>query len=390
MENLKKMFSEDVKVPEIVLQEADAAFAKIKMEGNGNMANNRNRNGNKRNGKVRVWKGQAAAAVCACILVAGGITAFAAIHHLWSRGMQGTVQATEEQQQALTEQGIAAVLTESEDYAAMAVTDGGVTVKPETVIADEHFVWISFEVSGYYPGEGAEPTFEWTDVYLGEDPEAEDGWLNMGASFYDGIVTDENGSPVYDDGTPLEFGEDGNFISRYEGEDGTLEYVVQAAVADYEASLLGKTMHINLRNLGTVYKAGYTGALEGNWDFTISLPDVSAAEEIGVNKKVEGTAFVLENIAVSPISIRMNYAVDGEVTIYEDENGVPDFCGVVLTDGTRLPYIANGGMTGYTDERMTSAYAINAFNRVIETDQIAAVLVRTAPGAEMMEISLGR
>lgn len=56
----------------------------------------------------------------------------------------------------------------------------------------------------------------------------------------------------------------------------------------------------------------------------------------------------------------MNYAVNGEPKFHEDENGVPDFCGVVLTDGTRLPYIANGGMTGYTDEGMTSAFAINA------------------------------
>ena len=37
----------------------------------------------------------------------GGITATAAvIHHLWSRGMQANIQATEEQQKNLTDQGM--------------------------------------------------------------------------------------------------------------------------------------------------------------------------------------------------------------------------------------------------------------------------------------------
>ena len=66
---------------------------------------------------------------------------------------------------------------------------------------------------------------------------------------------------------------------------------------------------------------------------------------------------------MSPISIKMNYIVNGEVNIYQDGNGVPNFCGVVLKDGTRLPYISNGGITGYTDDTMAFAYTLSTFDR---------------------------
>lgn len=115
----------------------------------------------------------------------------------------------------------------------VSVTDGTITVTPETVIADDIFAYISFSVSGYSIGDNEEPCFEFVDTYLGNDPMSEDSWVNMSASFYDGLVS--------------------------------------------------------------------------------------------------------------------------------DENGVPHFCGVVLKDGTRLPYLWNGGGTGYSDTAMSTAYALGPF-----------------------------
>ena len=63
-------------------------------------------------------------------------------------------------------------------------------------------------------------------VYTGDEETAEDSFVNMNGSFYNGIICDENGNPVYEDGTPLTVDENGTTIERYKAEDGTLEYVM--------------------------------------------------------------------------------------------------------------------------------------------------------------------
>ena len=145
-------------------------------------------------------------------------------------------------------------------------------------------------------------------------------------------------------------------------------------------------MHVNFDNLGTAQKADYVNDVEGNWSFAIDLPSVSTTKNIAVNERVGDTVFVLDSIEISPISIKMNYSVNGAVTMMEDENGVPDFCGVVLKDGTRLPYISDGGSTGYTDDTMTKAYVLSAFDRIIDSNQVKSVLVRTKAGTDMIEV----
>lgn len=381
----RKIFSEEIEVPDIVKQKAEDAFAKIKMEGTGQMKSIQKYNNAGKN-KKNIFKSQVAAVVCICLIAAAGTSAVAAIHHIWGRAMKGTLQATDEQQQVLTQQGMATVMTEQEQYDELAVTAGGVTVAPDTVIVDDRFAYLSFKVRGYELEAGKEPCFESMDVYVGDDPDSEDSWINSSGNFYYGIVTDENGSPVYDDGTPVQFDADGSIIYHYTDEDGTLEFVILAYVTGYNGSLLGKTMHVNFDNLGTVQKADYAGDVDGNWSFTIDLPTVSTSKTIEVNRSVDGTVFALDSIDISPISIKMNYSVNGEVAMQEDENGVPDFCGVVLNDGTRLPYISDGGMTGYTDDTMTKAYVLSAFDRIIDSEQVKSVLVRAEAGTDMVEV----
>ncbi|MBP3458251.1 MAG: hypothetical protein J6K58_03495 [Lachnospiraceae bacterium] len=390
MTEFKNIFSESVEIPEIVVKKADDAFAKIKMEGTDVMKDTTGSENMKNNKKRRLFKNQAAAIAGICLFAAGSITAVAAVRHVWSRGMQGNLQATDEQQQVLTEQGVATVYSE-EDYGNLAVTDGNVTVTPDTVIVADQIAYLSFAVKGYELEEGAEPCFEYVDVYLGDDPDSEDGWLNMSASFYDGVVSDENGLAVYDDGTMLQSDENGRIISHYTDEEGTLQFVITAMVSDYDQSLLGKTIHVNFENLGTVYKAEYTGVMEGTWDLALDLSDVSATTNISVSQKIEDTPMTLDSIDISPVSIKINYSVEGEVKSENDNNGVPVFCGVVLKDGTRLPFMSNGGMSA-TDETGSKAYVISAFDRVIDVEQVASILVGTLSEADidMIEIPITR
>lgn len=382
MKHQPDFFSEDIVIPDIVQQKADNAFAFIQKEGK-NMAKK------KQHRKNTLLKSQAAVIACICLIAAGSITAFAAIRHFWSRGMQGAVQATPEQQQTLIDQGSAEVLSETPDYAALSVTDNNITVTPETVIVDDNFAHISFSVKGFDPGENREPAFETVNAYTGTDSAAESGQLNSNSGFYNGIVSDENAAPVYDDGTPVQFDEKGALISRYSDENGTLEYILSVSCADGQDTLPGKTLHVDMHNLGTTSQADFSNIAEGNWSFDIELPSASSSVSIPLQKPVDGTVFTIDSVSLSPISIDIAFTVNGEVTMTDGENGIPLFSGVVLKDGTRLPYIADMGTLDYTDDTMSAASEKRTFDRVIDPAQTASLLFITEPGTGLVEVPIG-
>lgn len=380
MKKNSNIFQGDIKVPEIVLQKADEAFASIQTEGRSTMK----KTNQTENRKHIFWRNPAAVAACACIIVAGSVTAGAAVHHVWSRGMQGAVQATDTQQKELTDKGAAVVLKEQKDYSKLAVTDNGITITPETIIVDENFAHIAFSVKGYDLAEGDEPGFDDWDIGVKDGKEGSS--VQAYGGFYDGIVSDENGNPVYEDGSSLKEDEQGQIISHYVDEDGNLEYVASIGVADWKDSLLGKTIVCKLKDLGTLYKTRFTLAKEGNWDFEIKLPDVSTASNIKVEKGIENTPFTVDDVELSPISIKINYSVNGEVTFKEDTNQVPQLFGVILKDGKKISFLGDAGGTGY-NEAMTEAYTLSSFVQVIEPDQVQAIILRNDDG-EQIEIPI--
>ncbi len=383
MSKKKKVFSEEVELSEIVLEKTNQAFAMIRQEDIVHMGKTNTK------GK-RIYKMQAAAVAGICILTVSSISVIAAIHHYWGRGMNGNIQASDAQQQALTEQNIAKVYREEPDSSSLAVTDNGITVKPDTVVVDERFAYMSFSISGYHVEDGTEPGFGMVTVYQGDNPEDESSWVNMYGSMYDGIIPDENGSPIYEDGSPLESDENGHLISHYTDSNGDMEYIIQASVVNENDSLLGKTMHVSFQNLGTHSRAAFTLAVEGNWDFAITLPDVSSSRTITVGQKVGETGFTLETIDISPISMKANYSVEEAPEEHEDDLGIPEVRGVVLKDGTRLPYLTNGGSMGYTDSSRKNACHMAGYDRVIDVDEVAALIVWTSYENEKVEIPISK
>lgn len=383
MSKKKKVFSEEVELSEIVLEKTNQAFAMIRQEDIVHMGKTNTK------GK-RIYKMQAAAVAGICILAVSSISVIAAIHHYWGRGMNGNIQASDAQQQALTEQNIAKVYREEPDSSSLAVTDNGITVKPDTVVVDERFAYMSFSISGYHVEDGTEPGFGMVTVYQGDNPEDESSWVNMCGSMYDGIIPDENGSPIYEDGSPLESDENGRLISHYTDSNGDMEYIIQASVVNENDSLLGKTMHVSFQNLGTHSRAAFTLAVEGNWDFAITLPDVSSSRTITVGQKVGETGFTLETIDISPVSMKANYSVEEAPEEHEDDLGIPEVRGVVLKDGTRLPYLTNGGSMGYTDSSRKNARHMAGYDRVIDVDEVAALIVWTSYENEKIEIPISK
>lgn len=381
MANKKTILSEEIELSEIVLKKTNQAFEMIKQEDIVSMKKTHKR-------RKKMFKTQAAAAAGVCILAVSGISAAAAVHHYWGRGMNGNIQASDEQQQVLTEKNIAKVYREEPDSPSLAVTINGVTIEPDTVIADERFVYMAFRISGYSVADRTEPGFDMVNVYQGDHPEDESAWVNMSGTMYDGIVLDENGASVYEDGTSVESYEDGSVISHYTDDNGNMEYIIQASAADKNDSLLGKTLHVAFKDLGTFSKATFIPAVEGVWNFELNLSDVSSTRNIKVGKKVEGTGFTMEDISISPISIQVNYSVSEAPTEHEDDLGIPEVKGVVLKDGTRISYLANPGRVGYTDNNKSNAYQIAGFARVVDVDEIAALIVLTSHENEIVEIPL--
>lgn len=373
MREEKQILKSDVEIPEVVLRKTDDALAQIRA----------NAKPVKKTKKATRFPGgfryaQAAAIACAILVGAGGITVTAAVvHHLWSRGMQGNLQATEEQQKDLEEQGMVTQFNQSAgqeetlDLSSMEVTSEGITVKPMELIADGHFVHAAFQVSGYDLADGEEPCFEDVVVYTGEDENAQDGWVNMSGSFYDGIVSNNNGEPVYEDGTPLE---SDDFAEHYKAEDGTLEYVMTLYRTDPDESLLGQTLHVRFENLGTVEKAEFMNGIGGTWEFDIPISGKDAAKSCELNAALENANVTVHSVAISPISIRVDYEVTGELQTQEDDNGLPTVGGVVLKDGSRVLYFLNGGQSGYQKGSDTQAYLLATFDRVIDVDQVQSLL----------------
>ncbi len=386
MANKKTILSEEIELSEIVLKKTNQAFEMIKQEDIVYMKKTHTR------GK-KMFKTQAAVIAGVCIFAVSSISAVAAIHHYWGRGMNGNIQASDEQQQMLTEKNIAKVYSEEPDSPSLAVTNNGVTIEPDTVIVDERFVYMTFRISGYNVADRMEPGFDMVNVYQGDNPEDESAWVNMSGTMYDGIIPDENGTPVYEDGTSIESYEDGSIISRYTDENGNMEYIIQASVVDKNDSFLGKTIHVEFKDLGTVSKGAIIPAVVGDWNFEINLSDVSSSQNIKVGQKVEGTGFTMEDINISPISIQVNYSVSVAPVEKEDNLGIPEVKGVVLKDGTRIPYLANPGRVGYTDNSKSNAYQIAGFARVVDVDEMAALIVLTSyenEKVEMLEIPISK
>lgn len=376
----KKILQEDVELPEVVLSKANHALEMIRQEETKNMADNNQKNSKKNTRRI---KSQVAVATAVCVLAVGGVSAVAAIHHNWGRGMNGNIQATDTEQQKLTDNGVAVVYPEKEEYEALKVTNNGVTIAPDTVIVDAQFAYLSFTISGYNLPEGDEPGFEEVNIT------SDDMGINMSGGMYDGIVSNEEGAPVYEDGSELQFTDSGDIVSHYYDENGNLEYFIQAHIAEAGDTMLGKTVKVDFKNLGTLYKAEFTDGVEGDWNFEITLPSVSSAKEFDVNKAIDGTSFTLTKLEISPVSLNATYTTDNAPEANQDDLGVPCVKGVVLKDGSKLPYLTDGGSIGYTDDSKTEAYNVFGYDRVIDVDNVKALIISpTGNTSDTVEVDI--
>ena len=167
MKKNKAMYTlqQDVKIPDIVETKASQTFARIQREA---------RTGNEKiivyDKKIRSPKKKYAVLAMTAVLAVGTVSVYAAYIN-WSQGLKEELQITQEQQESLQENGMAA-------FADASVTDAGITVSALQSITDNYYTYLSFKVEGYHLEDGKQPDFE--NVFVTVDGKED---FNSGSSF---------------------------------------------------------------------------------------------------------------------------------------------------------------------------------------------------------------
>lgn len=361
---------QNIEIPDIVTEKANMAFEQIRKDAGS--SSDKIVTYQKPVKKSR--KKYVAAALIATMTV-GAVSAYAAYTN-WSHGMKEELRISEEQQKNLEANGMAA-------FSDASVTDAGVTVTAQQSITDNYYTYLSFKVEGYSVEKGVQPDFETISVT------ADGQNVSWGGRFYDGMIPGDDGMVVNADGSALETEADGSMIENYVMDDGSLEY--HMILKSHEKGFFtGKQLHVELENLGTVAKAQYFPDIEGSWKLDMTLGGADTAKYIETNEKLGDTETIVTGVELSPISMRITYdfpKTEPRMEEFEDENGEiqtiawpaqPPFAfGIRLKDGTVMKYISAGSeSTGYTSEEGQEYVVSSPLDRVIDPDQVEAVLFR--------------
>ena len=361
---------QNIEIPDIVTEKANMAFEQIRKDAGS--SSDKIVTYQKPVKKSR--KKYVAAALIATMTV-GAVSAYAAYTN-WSHGMKEELRISEEQQKNLEANGMAA-------FSDASVTDAGVTVTAQQSITDNYYTYLSFKVEGYSVEKGVQPDFETISVTAdGQD-------VSWGGRFYDGMISGDDGMVVNADGSAPETEADGSMIENYVMDDGSLEY--HMILKSHEKGFFtGKQLHVEFENLGTEAKAQYFPDIEGSWKLDMTLGGADTAKYIETNEKLGDTETIVTGVELSPVSMRITYdfpKTEPRMEEFEDENGEiqtiawpaqPPFAfGIRLKDGTVMKYISAGGeSTGYTSEEGQEYVVSFPLDRVIDPDQVEAVLFR--------------
>ena len=361
---------QNIEIPDIVTEKANMAFEQIRKD-----AGSSSDKIVKYQKSVKKSRKKYVVAALIATMTVGAVSAYAAYTN-WSHGMKEELRISEEQQKNLEANGMAA-------FSDASATDAGVTVTAQQSITDNYYTYLSFKVEGYQVEKGVQPDFETISVT------ADGQNVSWGGSFYDGMISGDDGMVVNADGSAPETEADGSMIENYVMDDGSLEY--HMILKSHEKGFFtGKQLHVELENLGTVAKAQYFPDIEGSWKLDMTLGGADTAKYIETNEKLGDTETIVTGVELSPVSMRITYdfpKTEPRMEEFEDENGEiqtiawpaqPPFAfGIRLKDGTVMKYISAGSeSTGYTSEEGQEYVVSFPLDRVIDPDQVEAVLFR--------------
>jgi len=351
--NEKNIFTKEIEVPDIVLKKADAAFARIRKEESAAISTQNIDMTPKT--RRRIFKsGWALAACIALIALCGGVV-FAAINHFWSDGMNEMLTAQETQVRKLEENGMA-VFTDS----SQAVTADGITIAPMEVVSDGSRAYLTFSVSGTdaYTQPEAEVLFDSQNLDL-----LPEGLISSASGiFYEETIADANGNPAR-------------------------EYTITLNGSGEESPLLGKILHLELADLACAAGKADVGEpfARGPWTFDIQLPSEVQKKTYKIGQELSGSIYSVDSVEVTPISLKINYTLNGEPEIWREDNNIPMVTVIRLKDGTVLdnsdafarPMIDGSSRSFFeAEDGSAMAYGLARLGQVIDPDEIEQITLR--------------
>lgn len=350
-------------IPDIVREKTDLVFQQIQSERTHKTMKNTNRRWK------TVWLPIAAA------VLALGTTVCAAVYVQWSKGLETQLEINEEQKEMLIEEQVAAPVYNS-------VTENDITVTALQTIVADRFAYLAFKVDGYTAEDGIQPDFEYMTLTI----DGRDDYNLLMGHFFDGLQMDENKNFFYMDGSPAKETDEGSIIGKYMDENGSMEYMMLLMTPYESDSFIGKSLHLELHNLGSVDKAAFTPDINASWTFDFTLQGSDKIRTCKLSEALGDSGATVIEAEISPISLHVIYDMPLQETTIDgiDANGqaiksttfveAPHLTGVRLKDGTLMTSLTSGGGEGYSDSNDELYNATFATSSIIEPDQVDALL----------------
>ena len=333
---------EPVEIPEIVWSRADEAFAQIKQTEGGETM-------------IKRTKKKMGIAILA-VAMAGTVTVSAAVAVKWNERVVQEIEADDRQQKALEDKGMVA------DEAEPAVSDG-ITVKNMQTIADNHYIYMWFEITNENP-----------DITLSEDCLFE--------NFTCIIEGDGGAEQQLMDGESFEQTDKENvYTCVYRGILGSPDGDTQIGQGKVKMTLSG--IHEWKDKLREERICS-----EGEWELECDLNVGDTVRTIEPKQAIPGyDDVVVDRIELSPISCTVYYAdwagrtenvttdlgdgTTGESTLLQDP---PYLVGFQMADGSMLTYVNDGpGMAGMV-EGSDQYFESDGFLKVVDAQAITGLV----------------
>lgn len=281
----------------------------------------------------------------------------------WSKSLQEKYHATEEEMRQADESGLS-VYPEQTGEGSASATAGGVTVSACQTVVDTGGADIVLRIEGLEIPEGRVPAVGGLEVQIdGESP---------------GMMSGGFVEPIPDSGP--------------------YEYAIGVSTnIEEQLPLAGRTITVRIYGLG--YETGkltHELTIDETWELSWTLQGSEEQRTVPLDTALEGTGITLKSAEITPTSLRVTGLMDRSFEGWETlELFQPRPVGLRLKDGTELLcYFPWGGGEGFLDESEGLFYIQVSSDKLIEPDQVEALLFgataggRLPEGAELLSVPL--
>lgn len=288
--------------------------------------------------------------LAAAMMALAGTTAAAAGLFKWNERAEEVFQADEEAQNLLNMEQMAEEVSTS-------VTDQGLTITAIQTVQDKNRFYALFEVTA--EDGNMQITPDQNMAYTIDFGGTENVFCALGWGFTDSFTQEVSNSRYFEIyGTKMEGAPD-------------------AAVMN---------IHFTGLEAEPTEKAGIGELMvEGHWDFSLDVHQAdSIRHELQKKCQIGGYAVTVESVELSPLSLTVVYNGDdirtmeaGEQVNLDQLDDLPALypTGVRYSDGTELLEQCHPMTEGYTDEGRTSYQITLQFTKVVDAEQVSALLM---------------